>query len=224
MCFSASASFGAGIVLSAVGIASVKKAQTPSQVIFASIPLMFAVQQITEGFLWLSLTNPSYAALQEVTTYNFLFFAQVVWPIWTPLGVYKLDPEKKRRTIGKVLIGIGALVSAYLLYCLVTYHVEAKLIGYHISYQQDYPISPGRYGTLLYVVATIVPPFFSRVKHMWMLGAAISISYIITAILYTDYVVSVWCFFASIISIAIYIIMKENKKITEVREALSQPV
>ncbi|HEX5170102.1 MAG TPA: DUF6629 family protein [Cyclobacteriaceae bacterium] len=211
MCFSAGASFGAGVVLSVVGVASIKKAQAPSQIIFASIPLLFAVQQITEGFLWLALTDPAFASLQQVTTYNFLFFAQVAWPVWVPFAILKLEPGEKQRTIEKVLVGIGTLVSIYLGYCLLSYHVEAKIIGYHISYHQDYPASLGRYGGLLYVIATIAPPFFSRIRHMWMLGAAVLISYVITAILYTDYIVSVWCFFASIISIAIYAIMHNLK-------------
>lgn len=37
--FSASTSFGAGIVLSSIDVASIKKTQTPSQVVFVSIPL-----------------------------------------------------------------------------------------------------------------------------------------------------------------------------------------
>jgi hypothetical protein len=207
MCFSAGASFGAGAVLSVVGLAAIKKAETPSQVLFASIPLIFSVQQVTEGFLWLSLTDPAYAPLQQVSTYNFLFFAQVVWPIWVPLSILKFEPRERRRTFEKILVGIGAFVSLYLAYCLLSYHVEAKVIGHHISYEQDYPALLGRYGGLLYVIATVAPPFFSRVKRMWMLGVTVFISYVITAILYTDYIVSVWCFFASIISIAVYVIM-----------------
>jgi hypothetical protein len=207
MCFSAGASFGAGAVLAVVGVASIRKAEAPSQVPFASIPFIFAIQQITEGFLWLSLTDPAYASLQQVTTYNFLFFAQVVWPIWVPFSIMRLEPEERRRTFEKVLVGIGAIVSLYLAYCLLSYHVEAKIGSYHIAYEQDYPSSIGLYGGLLYVIATVAPPFFSRIKRMWMLGAAVLISYIITTILYTDYIVSVWCFFASIISIAVYVVM-----------------
>ena len=80
MCFSASASFGAAIVLSAISVSTIKKTQQPSQLYFAIIPLIFCLQQISEGFLWLSLTNPSYASLQQPMTYIFLFFAQILWP------------------------------------------------------------------------------------------------------------------------------------------------
>lgn len=99
MCFSASASFGAGVILSVIGIASIKKVQSPSQIIFVSIPLIFAVQQIMEGFLWLALTNTHYAPLQKFTTYVFLFFAQVVWPFWVPYVILKLEIKERRKRV-----------------------------------------------------------------------------------------------------------------------------
>ncbi len=213
MCFSASASFGAGIVLSVIGVASIKKVQSPSQIVFASIPLIFSVQQIAEGFLWLALSNPVYASLQQVTTYTFLFLAQVVWPLWIPLAILLVEKEDKRKKTQKLLVAIGVLLSFYLAYCLLSYNVQAKIIGYHISYEQDYPAQLRISGGVLYFIATIAPPFFSTIKRMWLLGVAILISYIITIIFYEDYFVSVWCFFASVISISIFIIMQKIKKL-----------
>lgn len=207
MCFSAGASFGTGVVLSVIGVLAVKKTKSVSQIAFAGIPIIFAVQQLTEGLVWLSLSNPSYSSLQSVATYNFLFFAQVVWPVWVPFAILKLEPKERRRTIELVLFGTGAIVSLYLAYCLVKFPVEAKISGLHISYKQNYPAYISNYCGFLYIVATIVPPFFSRIRRMWLLGTTILISYIITNIFYTDYIVSVWCFFASVISIAVYAIL-----------------
>jgi hypothetical protein len=207
MCFSATASFGAGIMLSGIGIASIKKADTSSKLFFACIPLIFGVQQITEGFIWLALSNPDFIPMKEPSTYLFLFFAQIVWPFWVPFSILKLEKDQRRKKIEKILMIVGAIVSIYLAYCLIFFKVEAKIIGMHISYFQDYPKDLSHYGGILYVLATIAPPFFSSVKKMWILGAAILISYIITTIFYTDYIVSVWCFFAAIISITVYAIM-----------------
>ena len=213
MCFSVEASFGAGIVLSVIGVASIKKVQSPSQIAFASIPLIFATQQITEGFLWLALSNPVYASLQQVTTYTFLFLAQIVWPVWVPLAILLVEKEDKRKTTQKLLVAIGVLLSFYLAYCLLSYNVQAKIIGYHISYQQDYPVRLSLVVEVIYFIATITPPFFSTIKRMWLLGVAILISYIITIEFYEDYFVSVWCFFASVISILVFVIMHGIKKL-----------
>lgn len=212
MCFSSSASFGAGIILSVIGVTSIKKIQEPSQIFFASIPLIFAIQQITEGFLWLALSNPNYALLQWSTTYIFLFFAQVVWPFWVPYAIFRLEKEERRKKIEKILVGIGVLVSLYFGYCLLSCDVEAIIEGQHISYKQGFPSGISRYGGLIYIVATVVPHFLSSIKKMWTLGLVILISYVITIIFYKDYIVSVWCFFATVISIAVVVIMFDMKK------------
>lgn len=209
MCFSTTASFGAGIILSAISIATIKKVEKPEQIYFATIPILFCVQQFAEGFIWYFLRNSMYYPLQELATYIFLFLAQVVWPLLIPFSLLMLEKEEKRKIILKILLGIGMLVSFYLTYCLISYDVEAKIIGAHISYLQNYPIRFGNYGDLLYIIATIGPTLFSSIRRMWILGVIIFISYLITALFYTDYIISVWCFFASIISIGVYFFIKQ---------------
>jgi len=211
MCFSANMSLGAGIVLSAIGVATIRKAQKPVHLVFASIPLIFAVQQIAEGFLWLTLPESTMAMEQIYLTYIFLTFAQVIWPLWVPLAVMLLDQDVQRKNSQKVLVGIGMTVSFYLAYCLLTYHVQAKIVGHHITYIQDYPMALQTIGGVLYFVATIIPLFLSQVKKMWILGVLTLSSYVLAAIFYDHYVLSVWCFFASIISGSIYYIMVEIK-------------
>lgn len=78
MCFSASSSFGAAIVISTIGVMAIKKVSIPAHYFFPLIPLFFAMQQFAEGILWLALTDSSYAPLEWTATYFFLFFAQVV--------------------------------------------------------------------------------------------------------------------------------------------------
>lgn len=207
MCFSANASFGAGIVLSVIGVASIRKVQKPHQLFFASIPLIFAVQQVAEGILWVTLPNPDSVSMQRNATYIFLFFAQILWPLWVPVAILLLEKNATRRKVQKILIAAGILVGFYLAYCLVSYQVEAKIIGYHIAYIQNYPASLRVYVIGLYALATVAPPFFSHIKKMWILGAAILIAYLITALFYEHYILSVWCFFSSIISISVYAIM-----------------
>lgn len=212
MCFSASASFGAGAVLTLIGVASILKVKHPSHMLFASIPLIFAVQQTAEGFLWKTLPIPAYGAAQVTFTYIFLFFALVVWPVWVPLAVLRLEKRPHRRNILRVLAVAGILVGAYLGYCLYTYPVHAAIVGYHVDYTLDFPQNFKYANTILYGLATVGPQFVSPVKRMWVLGLAVGISYIISAIFYEHYVLSVWCFFASVISIAIYIVMREVEK------------
>ena len=137
----------------------------------------------------------------------FLIFAHIVWPVWIPVSILLLEKPTFRKKIQKILVAVGLLVGIYLTCCLLLYTVRADIVGYHIRYKVDFPPALRMYGIVLYALASILPSFFSSVKRMWMLGVTILISYIISAIFYEHYVLSVWCFFASVISISVYIVM-----------------
>jgi len=212
MCFSAGASFAAGAVLSVVGITAIKQSRTSLQTAFAGIPLIFAVQQITEGFVWHSLLTPAHGPWQLPATYIFLLFAEVFWPVWVPFSILLLENNKGRRKILYALSGIGLLISCYLGYRLATQNVNAQIAGMHIAYSVGLPGKLVHYSAILYFIATAAAPFISSVKKMWLFGVAIIISYIVTHIFFEDYELSVWCFFAAVMSAAVFIIILDLKK------------
>ncbi len=207
MCFSANASFGAGVVLTVIGVASIKKTQHRSQLLFASIPLLFGIQQLAEGVLWMTIPNPAYLGIQKIATYVYLFFAQFLWPIWVPVAILLVEKSETRKKIQWVLFGVGLIAGLYLGYCLLAFHVEAKIAGHHITYLLDNPVSPQNSIFVLYGIASILPAFFSHIKRMWILGVLALVSYLVSAFFFEHYVLSVWCFFASIMSLTIYAIM-----------------
>lgn len=196
-------------MLAVIGVASIKKTHHRSQLLFASIPFIFGLQQLSEGILWVTLPNPEYEYIQKIFTYVYLFFAQTVWPIWVPIAIILLEKEATRKNIQKVFVASGLLAGIYMSYCLFLFDVAAKITGRHIDYLQDYPENTRILSIVLYGLATIVPSFFSHIKRMWMLGTTILVSYVITYIFYYEYILSVWCFFSSIISLSIYAIMIE---------------
>lgn len=214
MCFSAPASFSAGIVLVALGVAALKKTNHKSQLMFAAIPFIFGVQQLAEGVLWLSLPVPDLISVHKTATITFLFFAQILWPIWVPISIMNLEKRKTRNLAQKVLVVIGLVVGIYLAICLLSYPVAAEIHGHHILYKLSYPTTIRPFTVFLYAIATITPPLFSHIKRMWMLSLIIFISYLIAAFFYEAYVLSVWCFFSSVISISVYLIVLETNKKT----------
>lgn len=211
MCFSASASFGASAVLGVISVASLKQVQHKSQIVFACIPVFFCLQQFDEGMVWLSFANPFNTALNLYVTYIFLVFSQVVWPLWIPIAMVMVEAKGRRRKIQRLFMGIGFMEAAYQFYGLLNYPVHSQIIGHHIYYALDNPASLNYVNAAFYILATIVSPFFTSIKRMWVVGLAILLSCLITVIFYEHYTVSVWCFFASIISISVYLIMREIK-------------
>jgi len=212
MCFSPEASFVGGIVISTIGMATLKKVHKPSQILFASIPMFFAVQQITEGFLWVALQHSDYGNAQQVMTQMYLIMARVLWPTLMPLSVLLMETNHKRKKILLTLLVMGVAVSLYYAFCLVSLNANAQIMGYHIHYETDFPKSVATAVFVIYFIAAVAPLFVSSIKRMRLLGVLMFLSSIITAIFFTEFLTSVWCFFAALISVVIFWILRDSKR------------
>lgn len=211
MCFSAGASFTAGAVLSAISAVTLKQVKERKQIPFAAIPLLFAIQQFSEGILWLTIDKPDYLAWQVTATYFFLAFAQVVWPLWVPLAIMLIEENPVRKKILSVLCVVGILFSGLLGWCLVTHSSDFSLDCYHIKYDLHFPLYAVQLSVVLYPLCTIVPGLVSGIRNVRWLGVALAASLAVTELFYTRVVISVWCFFAAILSIMVYFIVKRMK-------------
>jgi hypothetical protein len=212
MCFSAEASFAGGVIISAIGVAVVTKVHKPSQLLFASIPLFFGLQQFTEGVLWLTIPNPEYAGAQRIATHLFLIMADVLWPALIPLSVLLMESNARKRKIIKFLFITGLSVSIYYSCCLLFLNVTPQIMGYHIKYNSDFPENIAIPAFIIYLFATITPLFISSVQRTHLMALLMFFSCVVTAIFFTQFLTSVWCFFAALISGVIYWILSDSKK------------
>ncbi len=212
MCFSAEASFAGGVIISAIGVATIKKVHKPSQLIFASIPLFFGIQQFAEGLVWITIPNPDYANVLKIATYVFLIMADFLWPMMIPLAVLFMEKNKKKKRILQGFAIAGILLSLYYAFCLLTYNIYPQISGYHIQYKTDFPKTLGLIAFAIYLIVTITPLFVSSIQRTHLLGTLMFLSCLVTAIFFRQYLTSVWCFFAAIISGVIFWILSDSKK------------
>jgi hypothetical protein len=56
---------------------------------------------------------------------------------------------------------------------------------------------------ILYCMAIIVPPFVSSIRYMRFFGVAVAASLAVSLYAYYQAAVSVWCFFAALISLLV---------------------
>jgi hypothetical protein len=213
MCFSAEASFAGGVIISAIGVATIRKVHNPSQLIFASIPLFFGIQQFAEGFVWLTLPIPEYLGAQKIATYIFLIMADFLWPMMIPLAVLFMEKDSGKRKILWALFIAGLSLSLYYAFCLMSFSVHPQISGYHIQYQTDFPKSLSMIAFAIYLIVTIAPLFVSSIKRTHLLGIFMFLSCLVTAIFFRQYLTSVWCFFAALISGVIFWILRDSKRI-----------
>ena len=77
MCFSASASFIAGTSLSALGVVSLRRTELKTEQPLAMIPLLFGLQQLSEGVVWLTFSHDA-PLLKQTMTYVYSGFSHVL--------------------------------------------------------------------------------------------------------------------------------------------------
>ncbi|MEO8196959.1 MAG: DUF6629 family protein [Thermoanaerobaculia bacterium] len=203
MCFSASASFIAGTSLSGIGVATLRKVEARAEIPFALIPLLFGLQQLIEGVIWLTFAGDA-PVLRQAMIYAYSGFSHVLWPIYVPFAVYLLEPIRWRRTAIAAFQVVGLAVGLSLLYFIVTRPVLAELAGKHIVYvQPHFFLFPGQ--IFLYLAATCIVCFFSSHRFVNLFGVVLLASFIAAYAIHAATLVSVWCFFAAILSVVVYV-------------------
>lgn len=213
MCFSAEASFGASIIVSGIGILAYKTARQYPMRLLAWIPIFFGIQQFAEGLVWVSINHVEWAWLLEISTYIFIIFAWVIWPIFVPFALLKSERDENRKKVLKSLFVLGILLAAILVYILLIQGVHAGIQDCSIQYvyHEDYSLS--WLAAVAYISTTVLSTLISSISKVWLLGALNLTTYFISRIYYHEHVISVWCFFAALSSISIlYIIVSENNK------------
>jgi len=208
MCFSATASLIVGGGLVVTGVLTLRLAEKRSELPFAAIPLLFGIQQITEGIIWLSLQYDA-AQLKMVATYLYSVFSHVLWPVYVPVAVALMEPNAWRRKALWIFSIIGVAAAFHLLVLIATQSLTV-VAGEHIIYvsarHYEWPMMH------IYITATCLAPLFSSYPLVRAFGAAALLLFFVSYVFYTAAAFSVWCFFAAILSVIIYIFFKTKPR------------
>ena len=138
--------------------------------------------------------------------------AQAIWPLMIPVSIMLMEKNNRRKRILRILSGLGLSLSIYYSYCLLTFSVNPEISGHHILYKNGFPHSISNPAFAVYLIVTITPLFISGIKRTWLLGILMTLSCLITAIFFRQYLTSVWCFFAALISGVIFWILSDSHK------------
>lgn len=212
MCFSATASFTAGVALLGIGTLTLRRANRRAELAYASIPVLFGLQQLVEGGLWLSFIDKT-PHINTVLTHIYSLFSHVLWPIFVPLAVLLLETVPWRRKVLKGLAVAGAFAGIYLLYFWAMDPTTSSVVGHHIVYDSPHfyivPI------LILYVLATCASSLLSSHSAVRWFGAVSLASYAAASVFYSVWFISVWCFFAAVMSATVWLYFRQHHAIRE---------
>jgi hypothetical protein len=201
MCFSAAANFVGSGVLATVGVATLTKVKHRRELLFASLPLLFAIHQFIEGFVWLGLDG----MLSTKVTHNmgaaFMLYAQGLLPFLLPLSVLLFEPNAKSRRRMLPFLVVGSLTTLFILWALTAYPTEVFVKGNSIVYINQ--ATNNIVVAVFYVIATCGSLLFSKVKDMVIFGWA-NMAILLTVMAAKRYAfTSLWCAYAAVASVII---------------------
>lgn len=176
------------------------------EVLFAAVPLLFAVQQLWEGFVWLDLEAGRDAS---VSAQGYTFFARVVWPVWIPVAVLAIEAHAQRRRIQAGLALLGAALAVWFLAVFLLLPVEAVAQDGHIVYW--FPNAFRGLAAAVYLLATCGSLLVS--SHPWVRAfgwttlAGAAVAYALAAASFA----SVWCYVAALLSVLVLVHMRRRR-------------
>ncbi len=203
MCFSAVANFTGSGVLGTIGVVTLTRVKHRRELLFASLPTLFAVHQFTEGFVWLGLDGVLSPAVTNAMAAAFMLYAQGLLPFLLPLSVVLFEPDARSRRRMLPFLALGCLTALYILWALIAYPTQTFIRNNSIVY-----INPATNNTVvavLYVIATCGSLLFSKVKDMVIFGLAnVAILLIVMAVKRYAFT-SLWCAYAAAASVIILV-------------------
>src|SRR3984885_14707940 len=168
VCFSAAANFVGSGVLGTIGVATLTQVKHKRELLFASLPTLFAIHQFTEGFVWLGLDGAMSADVTHKMGAAFILYAQGLLPFLIPLAVLLFESDDKSRRRMRPFLLIGTLTTLYILWALIAYPVQISIKSNSIEYINA--ATNNTFVAVVYVIATCGSLLFSKVKDMMLFG------------------------------------------------------
>ena len=192
-----------------VSILTLRKVSQPKEVVFASLPLLFALHQFTQGFVWLGMDGLINPRALQIAESLFVFYAQGILQFLVPLAVWLHEPKGIRKTLIALLMYLGAFLTAYSLWGLSIVPTEVSIVNGVLYYKN--PITDQLWLGIGYVLTTCGSLIFSRSIAIqlfgWLNFAALVAIYFINPYGFT----SLWCLYAAAVSVLLYFYFVERR-------------
>ena len=196
-------------VIGVVGILTLRKVSTANEVVFALLPLLFALHQFTEGFVWLGA-----GGYIEVRAFNlaagiFIYYAQGLLPLLVPLAVWLIEKNGFRKNILALLTLLGLGLAIYTMYGLSTVPSSVSVVNNTLYYKN--PWTANYYDAIIYIITTCGSLMLSSSISVVLFGLlnlfGLTLIFLIRPYGFT----SLWCLYAAAISGLLYFHFVERR-------------
>ena len=208
-----------------VGILTLRKVSTQYEVVFAALPLFFALHQFTEGFVWLGMGGYIGQRALNIASGIFIYYAQGLLPFLVPLAIWLIEKQQWRRNILGLLTLVGLALAIYTMYGLSTIPSSVTVVNNTLDYEN--PATTNVYDATIYILTTCGSLMLSSSISIELFGFLNLVGLTIIFLLRPYGFTSIWCLYAATISGLLYFHFVERRiqflqSITAKKEELSE--
>ena len=192
-----------------VGILTLRKVSTSQEVVFASLPLLFAIHQFTEGFVWLGVGGFIEPRALQIATGIFIYYAQGLLPFLIPLAIWLIEKNSYRKKLLGILSILGFLLSVYTMYGLSTIPTSVSVVDNTLFYHNTW--TANIYNASIYVLTTCGSLILSSSISVQLFGFLNLIGLTLIFLFKPYSFTSLWCLYAAVISGLLYFHFVERR-------------
>lgn len=192
-----------------VGILTLRKVSVSNEVVFASLPLLFAIHQFTEGFVWLGVGGHIGSRALDISSGVFIYYAQGLLPFLIPLAIWLIEKDGYRKKIVGILAILGFSLAVYTMWGLSTTPSSVSVVNNTLFYKN--PSTANMYDALIYIVTTCGSLLLSSSISIQLFGLLNLIGLSIIFITKPYGFTSLWCLYSAVISGLLYFYFVERR-------------
>lgn len=179
------------------------------------MPFLFAIQQASEGALWMILERAPWHNSPTAVAQAFLFFALFLWPAYVPFAFLPLETDPARARALRGFAAAGVSLGLYLMGVSVFRWSSSCIAFGNIYYAVHVDTEIKRILPFAYVAVVAGPMIVSSVRRTSLLAAATLGSFAVAGLLFKTGFASVWCFFAAVLSGIVALIAHPLRTLSE---------
>lgn len=221
MCFSVEADVVAGVALLPVAGLALREVRCTRELPFALLPLVFAVHQLLEAFVWAGLSGDVSRHVQHTATIAYLLIAFPLLPLLLPLSVLLLEPQGARQRVAP-FVALGGAVAVYLGEAVLAHPVTVIQHPHALEYSVQ--LSYGDFWAVLYIGAVIGPSVLSGYPSIVLFGWLNLFGLTAAAVLYQEAFASLWCIWAAAMSVLVVVHLTLRRRLPDPHRLHGQPL
>jgi hypothetical protein len=148
---------------------------------------------------------------------GFMLFSHVFWLFWIPFACYALETDALRKKLfyGLIFVGAALGLSMYIPLWLYPDWLRVLVTEHSIDYKTTliYDAYVPRIALrVFYAVIVLTPLLLASDRTIKIFGLIIAVSVAFSSIYYGYAFISVWCYFAAVLSLYIlFIVLRKTK-------------